>query len=91
MRNSYTNLEASPVSVVYKGVDLNDATDFWLAGEITASHAQYLYVESQEAEMEPLFGGMLREQETAFEAGTLYRIAEKDGAVQLYKVKENGR
>lgn len=91
VRNSYTNLEASPVSVVYKGVDLNDATDFWLAGEITASHAQYLYVESQEAEMEPLFGGMLREKETAFEAGTLYRIAEKDGAVQLYKVKENGR
>ena len=49
MENSYTGMEASPVSVVYKSVNLEDATDEWMEAEIRASHAFYLYVETAPA------------------------------------------
>lgn len=46
MENSYTSMEASPVSVVYRSVNLEDAPGDWMEAEIRSSHAFYLYVET---------------------------------------------
>ncbi len=85
VRNSYTNLEASPVSVVYKGVNLEDATGGWLADEIRASHADYLYVEESEADTAALFADML--PEGIFETQSLYRIEDDGNRIRLWEVK----
>lgn len=86
VRNSYTGMEAAPVSVVYRGVNLADATEEWLRNEILASHAEYLYVEQQEADLDALFGTMTGEE--CFADGSIYRIAEESGGIRLQRVKE---
>ncbi|MCM1237352.1 MAG: hypothetical protein NC489_45380, partial [Ruminococcus flavefaciens] len=50
MENSYTSMEASPVSVVYRNINLEDAPGDWMEEEIRASHAFYLYVETPSAD-----------------------------------------
>lgn len=50
MGNSYTGMEASPVSVVYRNINLEDAPGDWMEAEIRASHAFYLYVENAPAD-----------------------------------------
>lgn len=85
VRNSYTNLAASPVSVVYKGVNLEDATGGWLADEIRASHANYLYVEESEADTAALFADML--PEGIFETQSLYRIEDDGSRIRLWEVE----
>lgn len=84
VHNSYTNLEASPVSVVYQNINLEEASADWLAQEIAASHASYLYVEQMEgAEVMLPF---LTKNEENFDCGTLYRIAaSEDGTLLLEK------
>lgn len=79
VKNSYTNMEASPVSVVYKSLNLNDAQTDWMVQEIRASHAAYLYVEDTEADAETVFDIMMAEGSFACE--TLYRI--EDDGVQM--------
>ena len=76
VKNSYVNLEASPISVVYKSVNLNDAPADWMEAEIRASHAFYVYVESTDADAEEVFAGMMTEGD--FSCEKLYRI-EGDG------------
>lgn len=77
VRNSYTNLEASPISVVYHAVNLDDAVPDWMAEEIRSSHAGYLYVEETDADVGKVFNNMT--DGGVFSCETLYRI-EDDGA-----------
>jgi len=77
VRNSYTNLEASPISVVYKVVNLDDAVTDWMVQEIRDSHAEYLYVEKTEADVAKVFN-ILTEPDP-FSCEVLYRI-EDDGS-----------
>lgn len=79
VRNSYTNLEASPISVVYYAVNLNDAVPDWMAQEIRSSHAEYLYVEKTEADVGNVFNNMT--DGGAFSCETLYHI--EDDGMQL--------
>lgn len=78
VKNSYTNMEASPVSVVYRSVNLNDAVTDWMIQEIRDSHAVYLYVEDTDADASAVFAPMLAGQSESFLCGVLYRI-EDDG------------
>lgn len=89
VRNSYTNMEASPVGVVYRGVNLEDATKEWLTEEIRASHASYLFVTETQADTEELFRDMTGE--TAFETETLYAIVDDGKELRLQKAGENNR
>lgn len=82
VHNTYTNLEASPVSVVYQNINLQDAPVDWLEQEIIASHAFYLYVEEMEG-MEVLLS-FLPEGEEVFIPNILYRIVRReDGTIRL--------
>lgn len=82
VRNTYTSMEASPVSVVYDNINLQDAPADWLAQEITASHASYLYVEEMEG-MEVLLA-FLPEDAKDFAPNILYRIVKReDGTIRL--------
>lgn len=77
VKNSYTNMEASPISVVYKSLNLNDAQTDWMVQEIRASHAEYLYVEETTADAAAVFDAIIAEGD--FNCEVLYRI-EDDGA-----------
>ncbi|MDD6812528.1 MAG: hypothetical protein PUD93_11855 [Lachnospiraceae bacterium] len=84
VKNSYTNLEASPVSVVYKSLNLNDAQTEWMVEEIRTSHAEYLYVEHTEADAAAVFDILVTEGSFACE--TLYRIADDGGQMKLVRM-----
>ncbi len=85
VRNSYTNLAASPISVVYYAVNLNDAVPDWMAQEIRSSHAEYLYVEKTEADIGNVFNNMTEEGE--FLSETLYHIEDDGTRLQLKAVQ----
>lgn len=84
VNNSYLGYEASPVSMVYCSVNLDDAPTDWMVQEIRASHAGYLYAEETDADAGAVFD-KITEQE-AFACGTLYRIVEEDGALRLVSI-----
>lgn len=78
MENSYTGMEASPVSVVYRNINLEDAPGDWMEAEIRASHAFYLYVETAPADDGAgVFDEMVTDDIFCYEK--LYKI-EDDGA-----------
>lgn len=81
VKNSYTNMEASPVSVVYKSVNLDDAVTDWMAQQLRDSHAAYLYVEETDADADAVFAPMMDEKSGAFSCGVLYRI--EDDGIQM--------
>ena len=79
MENSYIGMEASPVSVVYRNVNLEDAPGDWMEAEIRASHAFYLYVETAPAaDGAGVFDEMITDDIFCYEK--LYKI-EDDGVV----------
>ena len=86
VKNSYTNMEASPVSVVYKSVNLDDAVTDWMAQEIRDSHASYLYVEETDADADSVFAPMMDEAAGSFRCGVLYRIEDDGGQMRLVPV-----
>ena len=86
VKNSYTNMEASPVSVVYRSVNLDDAVTDWMAQEIRDSHASYLYVEETEADANSVFAPMMDETAGSFRCGVLYRIEDNGGQMRLMPV-----
>lgn len=81
VKNSYTNMEASPISVVYKSLNLNDAQTDWMVQEIRASHAEYLYVEKTEADAKAVFDAITADGDFACEV--LYRIEDDGMKMQL--------
>lgn len=85
VRNSYTNLEASPISVVYKVVNLDDAVTDWMVQEIRDSHAEYLYVEKTDADVAKVFN-ILTESGT-FSCEVLYRIEDDGLQMRLIEVQ----
>lgn len=85
VRNSYTNLEASPISVVYKSVNLDDAVTDWMIEEIRSLHASYLYVEATDADAAAVFDAMMAEGKFACE--TLYRIEDEGEKMHLMVVE----
>ncbi len=76
VNNSYTSYEASPVSVVYQSVNLDDAPTDWMVQQIRASHAAYLYAEDTEADVGAVFDKITTGED--FACGMLYYI-EDDG------------
>ncbi len=84
VKNSYTNLEASPLSVVYKSVNLNDAVTDWMVQEIRDSHASYLYVEQTDADAASVFDAIT--DIGRFSCGTLYHIVDDAEGMRLVEV-----
>ncbi|MDE5933164.1 MAG: hypothetical protein K2H40_11905, partial [Lachnospiraceae bacterium] len=85
VRNSYTSMEASPISVVYKAVNLDDAVPDWMAQEIRDSHAEYLYVEKTDADVAKVFNIMT--DSGAFFCEVLYRIEDDGSQMRLVQVQ----
>lgn len=83
VNNSYTAYEAAPVSVVFKSVDLDGVPTDWIAEEIRASHAAYLYVEETDADAGAVFDALMREGR--FSCGVLYAVTD-DGGIKLTQV-----
>lgn len=88
VRNTYTSMEASPVSVVYDNINLQDAPADWLAQEIIASHASYLYV--GEMEGTEVLLSFLPEGEEDFVPNILYRIVRIEDRTIRLEAAENG-
>ncbi|MCM1174534.1 MAG: hypothetical protein NC341_05720 [Blautia sp.] len=85
VRNSYTSLEASPISVVYRAVNLDDAVTDWMTQEIRDSHAEYLYVEKTDADAAKVFNIMT--DSGAFSCEVLYRIEDDGVRMRLTEVR----
>ena len=81
VKNSYINLEASPVSVVYKSVNLDDAVTDWMVQEIRGLHAQYLYVEATDADVSAVFDKLTADG--VFACEVLYRIVDDGEKMRL--------
>lgn len=81
VNNSYAAYEASPVSVVYKSVNLADAPTEWMTEEIRSSHASYLYAEETDADAGAVFDALMREG--TFSCGVLYAIADDGTEIKL--------
>ena len=80
VNNAYTAYEASPVSLLFAGVDASYMGKEEAASLIQATHAGYLYADPLTEENEALFAGMTE----AFSPGVLYRIeTEENGALRL--------
>lgn len=86
VNNSYTAYEASPVSVVYKSVNLNDAPTDWMIQEIRASHAAYLYAEQTDADVGAVFDEIT--EESTFSCGVLYHITDDGIQMKLTQVSQ---
>lgn len=86
VNNSYAAYEASPVSVVYRSVNLDDAPSDWMVQEIRATHAAYLYAEETDADAAAVFDGITADG--AFRCGVLYRIADDEGRMELTRVSQ---
>lgn len=82
MENSYTGMEASPVSVVYRNINLEDAPGDWMEAEIRASHAFYLYVETAPTvDGAGVFDEMITDDIFCYEK--LYKIEDDGGRLKL--------
>ena len=86
VNNSYLSYEASPVSVVYRSVNLDDAPADWMMQEIRASHAGYLYAEETKQDAGAVFDGITESGE--FACGVLYRIAEDGNTLRLIRADD---
>ena len=86
VNNSYLGYEASPVSMVYRSVNLDDAPTEWMVQEIRTSHADYLYAEETEADAGAVFDGIT--ESGPFACGVLYRILETEAGMKLVRVEE---
>ena len=84
VNNSYTAYEASPISVVYKSVNLDDAPTDWMTEEIRSSHATYLYAEETDADAGAVFDEIT--QTGTFSCGVLYRISDDGTEMKLTPV-----
>ena len=84
VNNTYLSYEASPLSVVYKGINLADAPTDWMVQEIRASHASYLYAEETDADAGAVFDELV--QEGTFACGVLYHIADDGTNMKLTRV-----
>lgn len=81
VNNSYLGYEASPVSVVYRSVNLDDAPTDWMIQEIRTSHAGYLYAEQTDADAGAVFDTLT--DSGTFSCGVLYRLVEDGGTLRL--------
>ena len=84
VNNSYTAYEASPVSVVFQSVNLDDAPTDWIVGEIRASHVAYLYAEETDADAGAVFDALMREGH--FSCGVLYAVIDDGASMKLTPV-----
>lgn len=86
VNNSYTAYEASPVSVVFKSVNLNDAPTDFMIQEIRSSHAAYLYAEETDQDAGAVFDRIT--EDDAFTCGVLYHIEDDGVNMKLTKVSQ---
>lgn len=85
VKNSYTNMEASPISVVYKSLNLNDVQTDWMVEEIRASHSEYLYVEETQADASAVFDAVTTDEK--FNCEKLYRIEDDGKQMRLVAIQ----
>ena len=85
VNNSYVGFEASPVSVVYQSVNLDDAPTDWMVGEIRSTHAGYLYAEKTDADAGAVFDEITESGE--FSCEMLYRIEDTGTEMKLIRVQ----
>ena len=86
VNNSYAAYEASPVSVVFKSVNLNDAPTDFMMQEIRASHAAYLYAEETDQDAGAVFDRIT--DDDAFSCGVLYHIEDNGTDIKLTKMSQ---
>lgn len=84
--NIYTSYIASPVSVVHKEIDLDEADADWVLGQVKGSHASYLYVEDTDADEGAVFDAVT--QDGSFSCGVLYHIAYDGQNIKLTRVSQ---
>lgn len=84
VNNSYTAYEASPISVVYKSVNLDDAPTDWMTEEIRSTHAAYIYAEETDADAGAVFDEIM--QTGTFSCGVLYQIVDDGTEMKLTPV-----
>ncbi len=85
IKDTYVSFQASPIAVVYNGIDTERMTDEDMKKKMLESHASYLYVDKVKGNPEPLFNAYLDNE--AFEYATIYAIHNKNNQIQLEKVK----
>lgn len=86
VNNSYAGYEASPISVVFQSVHLNDAPTDFMVQEIRASHAAYLYAEETDEDAGAVFDRIT--EGDAFACGTLYHIEDDGVEMKLTRVSQ---
>ena len=84
VNNSYVAFEASPISVVFKSVNLDDAPTDWMVEEIRSSHAVYLYAEETDADVGAVFDEIMKTG--TFSCGVLYQISDDGTEMKLTPV-----
>lgn len=79
VKNTYVAFEASPVSVVFGGVDCEtmNSAEVWEA--MDGSHAQYLYLDAIPGNVAKLFSPFGDDTQSH----TLYRILQENGQIRL--------
>lgn len=82
--NIYTSYLASPVSVVHKEIDLDEADADWVLGQIRGSHASYLYVEDTDADEGAVFDAVTQGEK--FACGVLYHITDDGQSIKLTRM-----
>ena len=85
IKDTYVSFQASPIAVVYNGIDTTDMTGEDLGNKMMKSHASYLYVDKVAGDPGPLLDHYL--EDGKFEYQTLYAIKNINGLIQLEKVK----
>lgn len=82
--NTYVAYEASPVSLVFGGVDGGTMNSQDIRNALEASHAGYLYLDEIDGDLRELFGAVAED----VKPGTLYRICSMDGRLWLEEMRE---
>ncbi len=84
VKNTYVAFEASPVSLIFGGLDpaAMNSGDLWNAME--GSHAGYLYVDPVTGDVRELFAPFT----TDFVPGILYRIENENGQISLKRADD---
>ncbi len=82
----YTGYLAAPVSVVYREIDLDEASAGLVLGDIAASHASYFYAEETAAGGAAILDA--KTENEPFSCGVLYRVTEAEGTIRMTRVSQ---
>lgn len=81
VKDTYINYYASPVPTVYESFNVSLDNAEYVKDMITKNHAEYIYVEPQEAEGEGIFSNFLTDD--TFKYATIYKVMENANGIVL--------